>query len=81
MSATILSVVFVEYKIVLAKDHSTGWFTAEAPELPGCISQGKTRNEALENVKDAIRGYLQSLKKHPEEKFLKSKIEIAAVSL
>lgn len=71
----------MEYKVVLAKDNSTGWFTAEVPELPGCVSQGKTKAEALENVKDAILGYLESLKKHPEEKFLKSKVEIEAISL
>ncbi|ATZ61742.2 MAG: type II toxin-antitoxin system HicB family antitoxin [Methanosarcinales archaeon Met12] len=41
-------------------------FIAECPSLPGCISQGKTRGEALENIKDATRGYLESLKKHNE---------------
>ncbi len=39
---------------------------AECPSLPGCISQGKTREESLENIKDAARGYLESLKKHNE---------------
>jgi predicted RNase H-like HicB family nuclease len=34
--------------------------------LPGCISQGKSRKEALENIQDAIKGYLESLKKHNE---------------
>jgi len=34
--------------------------------LPGCISQGKTRSEAIENIKDAIEGYLESLKKENE---------------
>ena len=41
-------------------------FVAECPALPGCISQGKTRNEALVNIRDAIKGYLESLKKHDE---------------
>ncbi len=41
-------------------------FIAECPVLPGCISQGKTRKEALTNIKDAIKGYLESLKKHNE---------------
>ncbi|MEK6903711.1 MAG: type II toxin-antitoxin system HicB family antitoxin, partial [Nanoarchaeota archaeon] len=36
------------------------------PSLPGCISQGKTRKEALNNIEDAIKGYLESLKKHKE---------------
>jgi antitoxin HicB len=33
---------------------------------PGCISQGKTRKEALLNIQDAIKGYLESLRKHKE---------------
>jgi len=33
---------------------------------PGCISQGKSRKEVLENIQDAIRGYLESLRKHDE---------------
>jgi antitoxin HicB len=43
-----------------------GVFVAECPTLPGCISQGKTRSEALTNIKDAIAGYLVSLEKHGE---------------
>ena len=43
-----------------------GVFVAECPSLPGCISQGKTRDEALANIKDALAGYLASLKKHDE---------------
>jgi predicted RNase H-like HicB family nuclease len=39
---------------------------AECPALPGCISQGATRDEALLNIKDAIAGYLASLHKHGE---------------
>lgn len=37
---------------------------AEVPELPGCISQGKTIDEAIENIKDAIKGYLHVQAKH-----------------
>ena len=43
-----------------------GVFVAECPALPGCISQGKTRDEAMVNIRDAIQGYLESLKKHGE---------------
>jgi predicted RNase H-like HicB family nuclease len=41
-----------------------GVFIVECPALPGCVSQGHTRAEALENIRDAIRGYLHSLAKH-----------------
>lgn len=51
---------------VLIKEDEDGIFVAECPTLPGCISQGKTREEVLKNINDAIKGYLESLKKHNE---------------
>lgn len=39
-----------------------GYFVAECPSLPGCISQGKTREEAIINIKEAIAGYVAALK-------------------
>ena len=53
------------YRILLTQDED-GIFIAECLSLSGCISQGKTRKEAIENIRDAIRGYLESLKKHNE---------------
>ena len=38
-----------------------GYWVVEVPSLPGCISQGKTRDEALENIKEAIAGYIAAL--------------------
>ncbi len=55
----------MKYRILIKQDED-GVFVAECPSLPGCISQGKTRKEAIENIQDAIRGYLESLKKHDE---------------
>lgn len=55
----------MKYRIIVEQDED-GMFVAECPNLPGCISQGKTRREALDNMKDAIHGYLLSLKKHNE---------------
>jgi predicted RNase H-like HicB family nuclease len=55
----------MKYRVLLEQDEE-GWFTAEVPSLPGCISQGKTREEAVKNVQDAIQGYLESLEKHNE---------------
>ena len=55
----------MKFRIVIGQDED-GVFIAEAPSLPGCVSQGKTRKEALANMKDAIEGYLESLKKHGE---------------
>ncbi|MBI3351278.1 MAG: type II toxin-antitoxin system HicB family antitoxin [Nitrospirae bacterium] len=44
--------------IVIEKDE-TGYYSAEVPALPGCLSQGKTREEAIENIKEAIGGWLE----------------------
>ena len=55
----------MKYRVIVWQDEG-GMFVAECPTLPGCISQGKTRKEALANIKDAIKGYIKSLKKHNE---------------
>jgi predicted RNase H-like HicB family nuclease len=55
----------LKYRIIIEQDED-GMFVAECPSLPGCVSQGKTRAEALTNIADAIRGYLASLAKHGE---------------
>jgi predicted RNase H-like HicB family nuclease len=39
----------------------TGFYVAECPSLPGCISQGKTKEEAIDNIKEAIEGYVLAL--------------------
>lgn len=38
-----------------------GYFVAECPSLPGCVSQGKTKEETIENIKEAIEGYVLAL--------------------
>ncbi|WP_041427404.1 type II toxin-antitoxin system HicB family antitoxin [Syntrophomonas wolfei] len=39
-----------------------GWIVAECPAIPGCISQGKTKEEAIENIKEAIEGCILTRK-------------------
>jgi predicted RNase H-like HicB family nuclease len=55
----------MKFRTIIELDED-GNYVVQCPSLPGCISEGKTREEALENIKDAIRGYLASLKKHDE---------------
>ena len=55
----------MKYRIFIEQDED-GVFVAECPALPGCISQGNSRREAVQNITDAIAGYLESLKKHNE---------------
>jgi predicted RNase H-like HicB family nuclease len=40
-----------------------GYYVAEVPALPGCISQGKTRSETLANIKEAIAGWFEVMEK------------------
>ena len=49
---------------VLLEQDEDGMFVASCPSLPGCVSQGKTRGEATENIREAIEGYLESLREH-----------------
>jgi antitoxin HicB len=53
----------MKYRVYLEQDED-GVFVATCPALPGCVSQGQTRVEATENIREAIEGYLQSLRKH-----------------
>ena len=53
-----------KYEIILYWSDEDGVFVADVPELPGCMSQGKTLDDAVENIRDAIRGYLQVLQQH-----------------
>jgi len=50
-----------------------GYWIAECPSLPGCITQGKTREEAIANARDAIHEYVAALEQDrlpvPEERF------------
>lgn len=50
-----------------------GYWVAECPSLPGCVSQGATKQETIANIKEAIEGYLLSLEEDglsaPEERF------------
>ncbi len=55
----------MKMRVVIEQDED-GVFVATCPALPGCVSQGKTREEALANMQDAIAGYVESLRKHGE---------------
>ena len=55
----------MKYRVFIEQDED-GIFVAEVPALPGCISQGNTRKEALQNIQEAITVYLESLKAHNE---------------
>lgn len=43
---------------VLLEQGEDGWIVAHVPALKGCVSQGKTREEAIANIREAIEGWL-----------------------
>ena len=51
---------------VVLRPEPEGGFTAIVPALPGCVTYGRTLTEAKKMAKDAIGGYIESLKKHKE---------------
>ena len=53
----------MRYRVLIEQDED-GVFVAEVPSLPGCVSQGGTREEAVSNVREAIALYLESLEEH-----------------
>ena len=55
----------MKYRVLIEQDED-GIYVAEVPALPGCISQGQTREEAVESIKEAIAAYLESLEAHDE---------------
>jgi predicted RNase H-like HicB family nuclease len=58
---------------VLLYPGDDGYWVAECPSLPGCLSQGQTKEEALINIREAIEGYVAALRADnlpvPEERF------------
>jgi predicted RNase H-like HicB family nuclease len=54
----------MKFQVIFTFDSEYQGYVAEVPELPGCVSQGKTLDEAVESIKDAIKGYLYVQEKH-----------------
>jgi predicted RNase H-like HicB family nuclease len=62
---------------VIIKPGEDGYFIAEIPVLPGCLSQGKTKEEALTNIKDAAQLYLETIgKKDIPTSFTLTELEV-----
>jgi predicted RNase H-like HicB family nuclease len=55
----------MKYRVLIEQDED-GVYVAEVPSLPGCISQGQSRAEALENITEAVAAYVESLEAHGE---------------
>ena len=51
----------MRFKVILEEDKEMGGYVVSCPALPGCHSQGDTKKEALNNIKEAIQACLESL--------------------
>ena len=77
--APLLECGVMKYRVYPEPDED-GVFVATCPALPGCVSQGRTRTEATANIREAIEGYLMSLRKHGDPvppSILEEVIEVA----
>jgi len=54
----------MRFKVIITYDPDYKGYVVDVPELVGCMSQGKTIDEALCNIKDAIKGWLEVERKH-----------------
>ena len=68
---------------VILEPNEAGGYTVTVPVLPGCISEGDTKEEALANIKEAIELYIESLQADgepipTEEAFEEAVVEVAA---
>jgi antitoxin HicB len=52
----------MEFTVIL-EECEEGGYTVTCPALPGCVTEGDTYEEALQNVKEAIAGYLEAMEK------------------
>ena len=66
---------------VVFETDEDGWEVASCPTLPGCHSQGQTRSEALANIREAIRGYLASMREHGAPAPSSSEFEVVDVTV
>ena len=70
------------YTVILEPDEEGRGYTGRVPALPGCVTEGRTREEALENAREAIAGFIESLRKAcepvPEET---EPVELATVAV
>jgi predicted RNase H-like HicB family nuclease len=66
-----------EYTVILEYDETIDEYAALVPSLPGCTSQGKTREEALANVQEAIRGHIETLSQLGRDIPVEKRVKVA----
>ena len=70
----------VDYKVIVRRGDISG-YVVECPALPGCVSQGATLNEAVTNIRDAIKGCLDVINTRTERVSARRHTRVLAVRL
>lgn len=70
----------MDYTVVLEQNADGRW-TVNCPVLPGCISEGDTKQEAIANIKDAISLYLRAVRKELESLKKRHHAQVAHVAV
>ena len=75
----------MKFPVELTYDFEYGGYVSNCPTLPGCMSQGKTKEAAFRNIREAIRGYLHVAKEKgmriPSETFEERYVTISSSSI
>lgn len=72
----------MQFTVILEADEEGQGYTVTVPALPGCISEGASRSEALENIREAILGFIESLEKSGEPVPVESQpVELETISI
>jgi predicted RNase H-like HicB family nuclease len=62
------------YNFTIKIEYEDGWYSVQCAELPGAVSQGKTLDEAMANIKEAIEGYIEAFPKEFQK--VRSKVQV-----
>jgi len=66
----------MKFRVILEPEFESGGYVVSCPSLPGCHSQGDSREEALANIREAIEAYMASLKKHNQPVPAEAEVEV-----
>ena len=60
----------MEYSVIIHKDEASGWYTGKCVQVPGAVSQGRSLDELIENMKDAISLMLECYRDEAKEAYV-----------
>ena len=64
----------MEYTVIIHKDEKSGWYTGQCVQIPGALSQGRSLDELMENMKEAISLMVECLKEDAREAYAGQKV-------